>query len=83
MLAPAERRVRLQAQEVCEGGDLKIVIGRASRGTGKRDYSYIDAHRWSTQVGFKGAETFACLPRCAGCTMSFLCQVKGKLLASR
>ena len=40
----------VQAQEVCEGGDLKNVIGRASMGVGKRHYSYGDAHRWSVQV---------------------------------
>ena len=43
--------MRVQAQEVCEGGSVQGLIQKAAgTGLGKRLYSYMDAHRWVMQV---------------------------------
>jgi serine/threonine protein kinase len=43
-------RVRLQAQECCDGGSLRRLIERAATSTGRRLYLYADALRWCTQT---------------------------------
>ena len=47
---PRRTSRRPQAQEICTGGSLSMMISRAATLTTKRLYAYADALRWATQV---------------------------------